>query len=192
MTVKSVKRIMISDGIGYINNRGKSKYWGVTVNTHGGWILSYYPNDSDYTHTASAFNFKISENDLANIAAQIYDINSMRSIVEGSLKVHSLDGKFVYTIKGNYIYRVPNVQLVAQPVRKVDVTLFTNSTNIPKAAPKTKKLLPPSKPTQSEPATVTMSEQEYAAKVLTMILDVNLSERTMRQIIAILEAELAK
>lgn len=178
-----MKKPFIRDAHGYVNNRGRSKYWGVTVDTNGGWILSYFPNDDDITHTASSVGFRISEIDLARIAAKIYENGSKRKFTESKLRVLSQDKQWVYTIKQNSIYR--------EAYRNQSITPSAGNVSLFDVVPEQK----PSAPVRTNKAPdverqVIMSEREYIAKILTMILDVNLSEPTMRELIQILESQI--
>lgn len=171
-----MKKPFIRDAHGYVNNRGRSKYWGVTVDTNGGWILSYFPNDDDITHTASSVGFRISEIDLARIAAKIYENGSRRKFTESKLRVLSQDKQWVYTIKRNSIYR--------EAYRNQSITPSAGNVSLFDVVPEQK----PSAPDVERQ--VIMSEREYIAKILTMILDVNLTEPTMRELIQILESQI--
>jgi len=62
------------DGIGFINNRGKSKYWGISQDIRNRWVISVWtPHGDDYrTKTFYFHGCKPSEIEAANVAYQLY------------------------------------------------------------------------------------------------------------------------
>lgn len=62
------------DGIGFINNRGKSKYWGISQDIRNHWVVSVWtPHDDDYrTKTFYFHGCRPSEIEAANVAYQLY------------------------------------------------------------------------------------------------------------------------
>lgn len=173
-----MKKMTERDQYGYINNRGRSKYWGVTVSADHEWILSYHPVDDDTTHTASAVGFKIKEHDLAVIAAKIYDYGSRRSFVERDLKVLSADGKWVYTVRKTKIYRAKFTTQVVTPDVPA-VSLFDPGSACDNELPVLK---------VSELRKMATGENAYVANIAKLILDGNLSERSSKALISVLES----
>lgn len=97
---------LIRDAAGYINNRGKSKYWGVTTNenTNGKdfWVVSYTPSDKSQTITFFPVEFKLTEEEAATIAAFAYENGQGR---------HTLNGKAFPSSSNKYELRVRDTRI---------------------------------------------------------------------------------
>jgi hypothetical protein len=109
------------DQYGYVNGRGKSKYWGVTTapSAHGKdiWIVSV----QDYTGTTKTIRskgFVLQELDAAIIAAHFYEvIKSGRPFNKFTVKSHC--GKYVLTVH-------PHLNYVVKDTVAVQSTIFDN------------------------------------------------------------------
>lgn len=68
------KMSVVFDGIGYVNNRGKSKYWGVSedFNSPGKWRICYNNNNENVTYLYSHELRGSSEVFTAKLAAHLY------------------------------------------------------------------------------------------------------------------------
>ena len=196
-----MKRVhnMTYDGIGYVNGRGKSKYWGVTTGIDGSgrdfWIVSFTPVERTETFTLHADNFKLNELDAAKIAA--YIVENGRSMVSlNDAKILSHDKRFVLSVKHTTIYRS---RYVSQAVYKnktevnlFDAVLMTKPDPAPTQAPEVytwgnfpnqlaKK--------QVEPVVeIVDTESSEVAALMQMILDCNLSSRASRALIAVIQS----
>lgn len=175
------KSNMKRDEHGYVNNIGKSKYWGVTTNTKesgsDAWVVSYQPQDSDTTiHSLSPRDFELTEYDAARFAAAIYE-TGRRKANTMKLKVQSEDGLFVMYIRGgsNAICRekfngqavyVPNPNF-NQEEPEVDHIITDHDTKHVRKASK--------------------SDDEYTANLARMILDGNISKGAAKLLIGILK-----
>ena len=166
------------DEHGYVNNIGKSKYWGVTTNTSESgsdfWAVSYQPQDGDITHSLTARDFTLREVDAARFASAVYE-TGRRKANTVKLKVLCEDGKFVMRVRNNSIYReaytdqdvyVPNPDFdKAEP--EVDTTMTSKEVKHVKKASK--------------------SDDEYTANLARMILDGNISKGAAKLLIGILK-----
>lgn len=177
-----MKKMTERDQYGYINNRGRSKYWGVTVSADHEWILSYHPVDDDTTHTSSSVGFKIKEHDIALIAAKIYDYGSRRKFVERDLKVLSADGKWVYTVRKTNIYREKYTNQAITP----DVPAVNLFETVPEASDT---MIPALKVADIQK--LATGENAYVANISKLILDGNLSDRSTKALIAVLESTMS-
>lgn len=64
------------DSFGYINNRGASKYWGVTTSVVDGkkrWVVSHKPKWSNVTIGHHSSSFTLSERDAAKVAEFLFE-----------------------------------------------------------------------------------------------------------------------
>ena len=202
------------DEYGYINNRGRSPYWGVTVNSDPNgkdrWVVSYKPTSGTatnglVTHSLYAESFTLSEKDAALIGAAIYETGQTRQATM-QLKVQSADKKWVFAVRnGTVIYRErfngQKVHVMAPTLTLLDVDPATNNVVAKSAAPaKVKSQV-------VEPATMQggiglvqtrtikraarkSSDTAFAAKLANMILSGNLSERSTKALIGVLESTL--
>lgn len=194
-----MKRIhtMKYDGIGYVNGRGKSKYWGVTTGIDGSgrdfWIVSFTPVERVETFTLHSENFKLGELDAAKIAA--YIVENGRSMVNlQSAKILSHDKRFVLFVKNTYIYRERFINQVTYK-NKTEVNLFDAVLQVkPQVAsikvvasikPQlvAKEVVVEAKPVDTESSDI--------AALAQMILDCNLSARASRVLIAVLQSNIA-
>lgn len=124
---------------GYINNRGKSKYWGVTTgeNSRGKdfWTVSFQdlncPFKSTTTLRASWAEYP-KEEDMARIAAMVYEQNCKDYFDKAVL---SSDGKWVYwvTPTSTSIYReaytAQNLYEFVPQLTLMDVEDISNANN---------------------------------------------------------------
>lgn len=102
-------KILTRDEHGYINERGASKYWGVTTSKVGGerlWVVNFKIGGVTWGYRANGF--KLKEVDAARIAAFLYEkgeatVNSR----DQSVAILSADKKYVFKFDLNdtYIYR---------------------------------------------------------------------------------------
>lgn len=200
-----MKRIhsMKYDGIGYVNGRGKSKYWGVTTGIDGSgrdfWIVSFTPVERVETFTLHSDNFKLKELDAAKIAA--YIVENGRSMVNlQDAKILSHDKQHVLFIKHTTIYRERFTNQVTYK-NKTEVNLFDAVLQKkPASTPEVLTLLaqqPIQLPQQvvkkevaPEPKPVD-NESSDIATLAQMILDCNLSARATRALIGVLQSTLA-
>lgn len=121
---------MLRDDYGYINNRGVSKYWGVTVSKVDGkdiWVVNFKPRWAGgvtcgyrpYNH-----DFKLKELDAAKIAAFLYEQGEYYPIDE-EVKIRSVDGKYVFSLKLNdtkiYRQRYTNQKVWERPSLTLDL-----------------------------------------------------------------------
>jgi hypothetical protein len=181
------------DGIGYVNGRGKSKYWGVTTGIDGSgrdfWIVSFTPVERVETFTLHSDNFKLKELDAAKIAA--YIVENGRSMVNlQDAKILSHDKQHVLFIKHTTIYRERFTNQVVYK-NKTEVNLFdavlqekpqVASIKVPSLVEK-KEVAPEPKPVDNESSDI--------ATLAQMILDCNLSARATRALIGVLQSTLA-
>ena len=194
-----MKRVhnMTYDGIGYVNGRGKSKYWGVTTGIDGNgkdfWIVSFTPVERTETFTMHSENFKLGELDAAKIAA--YIVENGRSMNLQDAKILSHDKRYVLSVKNTTIYRS---RYVSQAVykNKTEVNLFdvvlpekpatgtpevlTMLRQFPTQLPETKKVEPV--------VEIVDTESSEVAALMQMILDCNLSSRASRALIAVIQS----
>lgn len=164
------------DEHGYINNIGKSKYWGVTTNTSESgsdfWAVSYQPQDGTVTHSLTARDFTLLEVDAARFASAIYE-TGRRKTSTIKLKVLCADGKYVMRLRNNSIYReeytdqdvyVPNPDFdkveVEEPVTAKDIKHVKRHAK---------------------------GDDEYTANIARMILDGNISKSAAKLLIGILK-----
>lgn len=164
------------DEHGYINNIGKSKYWGVTTNTSESgsdyWAVSYQPQDGTITHSLTARDFTLLEVDAARFASAIYE-TGRRKASTVKLKVLCEDGKFVMRLRNNSIYREPytdqEVYVPNPDFDKVQVEEPITDADI-KHVKRSKK-----------------SECEYTANIAKLILEGNISKSASKLLIGILK-----
>ena len=191
-----MKRVhsMKYDGIGYVNGRGKSKYWGVTTGIDGSgrdfWIVSFTPVERVETFTLHSENFKLGELDAAKIAA--YIVENGRSMVNlQDAKILSHDKRFVLFIKHTSIYRERFVNQITYK-NKTEVNLFDavlpvklqdTSIKVPTPVVAKKDVVVEAKPVDTESSDI--------ATLAQMILDCNLSARASRVLIAVLQSNIA-
>jgi len=164
------------DEHGYINNIGKSKYWGVTTNTSESgsdfWAVSYQPQDGTVTHSLTARDFTLREVDAARFASAIYE-TGRRKTSTVKLKVLCEDGAYVMRLRGNAIYReaytdqdvyVPNPDFdkveVEEPVTDLDIKHVKRHAK---------------------------GDDEYTVNLARMILDGNISKSAAKLLIGILK-----
>lgn len=95
---------MIFDGVGYVNNIGKSKYWGVSTGKDSCqkdyWLVSIHPEGGvfrDKTMTFRALWDRPKEEDMARVAAMLYDRMSEYS-TWGVVRVPSADKKYLMRV----------------------------------------------------------------------------------------------
>lgn len=196
-----MKRVhsMKYDGIGYVNGRGKSKYWGVTTGINGSghdfWIVSFTPVERVETFTLHSENFTLKELDAAKIAAFI--VENGRSMVNlQSAKILSHDKKYVLFIKNTYIYRERYTNQVVYK-NKTEVNLFdavlqqkphVAAIKVPPLVAKKEVEWPtPAKKVESVAEIIDTESSEVAA-LMQMILDCNLSARASRALIAVIQS----
>lgn len=197
-----MKRIhnMTYDGIGYVNGRGKSKYWGVTTGIDGNgrdfWIVSFTPVERVETFTLHSENFKLGELDAAKIAA--YIVENGRSMINlQDAKILSQDKRFVMFIKNTTIYRERYTNQVVYK-NKTEVNLFDVVLQPkPAGTPEILDLLStaPARPIYvKEKVAVEVkpvdNESSDIATLTQMILDCNLSARATRALVAVLQSTL--
>lgn len=165
------------DEHGYVNNIGKSKYWGVTTNTSESgsdfWAVSYQPQDGDATtHSLTARDFTLQEVDAARFASAIYE-TGRRKAATVKLKVLCADGQFVMRLRGNAIYREAYTdQDVYQPNPDFD---------------KVEQEVPVTEHDIKQIEKATKSDDSYTANLARMILDGNLSKGNSKLLIRILK-----
>lgn len=172
------------DEYGYINNRGRSQYWGVTVahDAHGKdlWVVSYKPADGTETHSLRSETFSLSEKDAALIGAAVYETGQLKHNTV-KLKVLSADKKWVYGVRGTTVWRE---RYTSQVVHEKAPTLTLLDA------------VPTPEPTAQETrirvkrGVRKSSDTAYAAKLANMILSGNLTARSTKALIGVLESTL--
>lgn len=173
------------DEFGYINNRGRSQYWGVTVahDPHGKdlWVVSYKPADGSETHSLRADSFNLSEKDAALIGAAVYETGQLKQNTV-KLKVLSADKKWVYGVRDTTVWRE---RYTSQTVHVLAPTLTLLDAAAPVAEPTVQQ-------TRSRVKRMARksSDTAYAAKLANMILAGNLTERSTKALIGVLESTL--
>lgn len=172
---------MIRDEHGVVNNRGISKYWGVTVamNPLGKhyWVISYKPADRSETVSLRPIDFNLTETEAAKIAAACYDLGQSRTCLNG-LHFLSDNRKNVFTVRGVEIRKTKyngREMLYNPPVLN---NLFGASDNV----------VPPVKAVSLAPKTVKSGDKdsEYFNKILALVSEGHLSEKSSRALVAVL------
>lgn len=171
----------VRDEIGYVNNRGRSKYWGVTVrqDEHGKdlWMVSYKPSNGEETHSMAAVGFRLKEEDAAKFAAAVYETGQLRQNTI-KLKVLSADKKFVLYTRSNALYREAyTTQDVYQPAP----TLTLDEATGPE---------PTKEQVTRRVRKIRKVGGDQVSKLTKLILDGNLSQRSTKALIAVLESTL--
>lgn len=133
--------LMVKDTNGYLNNRGKSKYWGVTTGQDSKgknfWVVSFAATDLQQTVTIRP-NFKIKENDAARVAAYIYEQGQSYKDI-GSDFILSEDGKYAMHVNrvNRTIYRnpyKPSMDIYNQVGTRLDEFVDTTPAPQPKSS----------------------------------------------------------
>lgn len=112
------------DGYGYINNRGKSKYWGVAVhqNDNNKWRVAFTADGTKYD-----FYFQDNANPkelvVAQIAADLYSYRTSPTKIPCKLTVNTICGQFevVYPNSGVGPSRtgyIRQINFVGSPAQK--------------------------------------------------------------------------
>jgi len=185
--VRSAVLKMKRDEHGYINNRGLSKYWGVTISGDAeSWIVSYKPVDDEKTHTMSANDFTLKEVDAARIAAYALDKGCKRNVIMRGEGVLSADKQWVYYIRGNDIHRMRYSKQKVH-VNDVVVKLF-DVAEVVKPAVKPEDMAVLKKAAKKAAKKPDDKESQRVANLTNLILDGNLSERSTRALIAVLQS----
>jgi hypothetical protein len=143
---------LIRDAHGLINNRGKSKYWGVTTgldaekNYEDMFVVSYKALDLDQTHTLRPHRFRFTEADAARVAAYVHAKGQMFKNLSNTDCILSADGKYVFQVfrGSNEVYRQKyknqilwnppiNVTLVTadEPTAQVETPMFDATDSFP-------------------------------------------------------------
>lgn len=171
----------VRDEIGYVNNRGRSKYWGVTVrqdeNGKDRWMVSYKPANGDETHSLSAVGFRLKEEDAARFSAAVYETGQDRQATN-KLKVLSVDKKFVLYTRSNNLYREAHT---TQEVFQFAPTLTLDEATAPE---------PTKDQVTRRVRRIRKAGGDKVAKLTKLILDGNLSDKSARALIAVLESTL--
>ncbi len=170
----------VRDEIGYINNRGRSKYWGVTVRQddtcHDRWMVSYKPSNGEETHSMGAVGFRLKEEDAAKFAAAVYETGQLRQNTV-KLKVLSVDKKFVLYTRNNALYREAyTTQAVYQPAPTVTLDEAQPELSKEQVVRKVRR--------------IRKIKGDQVAKLTKLILDGNLNAKSTRALIAVLESTL--
>lgn len=175
------------DEYGYINNRGRSQYWGVTVahDPHGKdlWVVSYKPADGTETHSLRSDSFNLSEKDAALIGAAVYETGQLKQNTV-KLKVLSADKKWVYGVRDTTVWRERYTSQVVH-VMAPTLTLLDAAEAVPAVEPTAKQTR-----TRVKRLARKSSDTSYAAKLASMILAGNLTERSTKALIGVLESTL--
>lgn len=177
------------DEIGYINNRGRSQYWGVTIahDPHGKdqWVVSYKPADGTVTHSLRSESFSLTEKDAALIGAAIYETGQLKPKTV-KLKVLSSDKKWVYGVRDTTIWRERYTSQVvyqyAPTLTLMDVAAVATPLPVDEAVKQTR--------THVKRLARKSNDSAYAAKLANMILSGNLTERSTKALIGVLESTL--
>lgn len=171
----------VRDEFGYVNNRGRSKYWGVTVrqdeNSKDRWMVSYKPSNGEETHSLGAVGFRLREEDAAKFAAAVYETGQLRQNTV-KLKVLSADKKFVLYTRNGALYREAyTTQTVYQPAPTLTLELAT--------APE-----PTAEQVTRRVRRLGKAGGDKTAKITKLILEGNLSPKSTKALIAVLESTL--
>lgn len=171
----------VRDDFGYINNRGRSKYWGVTVRQddtcRDRWMVSYKPANGEETHSLGAVGFHLKEHDAAKFAAAIYETGQLRQNTV-KLKVLTTDKKFVLYTRNNALYREAyTTQDVYQPAPTVTLDEATEpeltQQQVVRKVRRIRKV-----------------KGDQVSKLTKLILEGNLSQKSTKALIAVLESTL--
>lgn len=133
------------DSFGYINNRGASKYWGVTTSVVEGkkrWVVSHKPKWSNVTIGHHSSSFTLSERDAAKVAEFLFEQSMYSTSAPKAVFIRTADLR-------NVIYVDPrDSELRRYPYRGQDVysptpilTLDLTDTAVVQEAPSIGKLL---------------------------------------------------
>lgn len=130
---------VVFDGIGYVNNRGKSKYWGVSevFNCPGQWRICYNNFGENVTYLYSDELRGSSEEFTARLAAHLYQFRfkTLPSFVDVEVdgKYYRLDsiGKQIYRLYGEPSYLVTiDGQVDSKGDNDFDLDVSLNQTNL--------------------------------------------------------------
>lgn len=133
------------DSFGYINNRGASKYWGVTTSVVDGkkrWVVSHKPKWSNVTIGHHAASFTLSERDAAKVAEFLFEQSMYSTSAPKAVFIRTADLRNVIYVDPRdselrrYAYRGQEVYSPT-PILTLDLT----DTSVVQEAPTVAKLL---------------------------------------------------
>lgn len=133
------------DSFGYINNRGASKYWGVTTSVVDGkkrWVVSHKPKWSNVTIGHHAASFTLSERDAAKVAEFLFEQSMYSTSAPKAVFIRTADLRNVIYVDPRdselrrYAYRGQEVYSPT-PILTLDLT----DTSVVQEAPAVAKLL---------------------------------------------------
>lgn len=197
----SLKKEMTRDEHGYINGRGVSKYWGVTVSTSNGrknWVVSHHPAWSSVTlgHRANGFNLK--EVDAARIAAFLFEQSMYADKAPEPEYVRSADGKYLFAVDPRwslitrikntgtrefYAYK-PNLLLPLEDIASMLSEPTKSSTDV--AEEENKQILLMLSSLEDQPSAV-MGDRELINLVTEAVLSKSITQTGARILIGVLE-----
>lgn len=133
------------DSFGYINNRGASKYWGVTTSVVEGkkrWVVSHKPKWSNVTIGHHSSSFTLSERDAAKVAEFLFEQSMYSTSAPKAVFIRTADLRNVIYVDPRdselrrYAYRGQDVYSPT-PILTLDLT----DTAVVQEAPAVAKLL---------------------------------------------------
>lgn len=133
------------DSFGYINNRGVSKYWGVTTSVVEGkkrWVVSHKPKWSNVTIGHHATGFTLKELDAAKVAEFLFEQSMYATTAPKGVYIRSADMRHVIWVdpRNSELKRLANRgQEVYSPTPIL--TLDLTDTAVVQEAPAVAKLL---------------------------------------------------
>lgn len=133
------------DSFGYINNRGASKYWGVTTSVVEGkkrWVVSHKPKWSTVTIGHHSSSFTLSERDAAKVAEFLFEQSMYSTSAPKAVFIRTADLRNVIYVDPRdselrrYAYRGQDVYSPT-PILTLDLT----DTAVVQEAPAVAKLI---------------------------------------------------
>jgi len=95
------------DGFGYVNNRGTSKYWGVSKDQRPGYAWRIQINTASNSNlTFSFLGVNPSEQVVAQIAAEFYGYRHSELPAQRTMTVETTKGTFEIDTKTRYIKQI--------------------------------------------------------------------------------------
>ncbi len=142
------------DSFGYINNRGASKYWGVTTSVVEGkkrWVVSHKPKWSNVTIGHHSSSFTLSERDAAKVAEFLFEQSMYSTSAPKAVWIRTADLRNViyvdprdselrrYSYRGHDVYSPTPILTLdltdTAVVQEAPAVAKLISNNLPKAKP---------------------------------------------------------
>jgi hypothetical protein len=145
----STKKVLVKNEHGYLTNRGKSRYWGVTTGIDAigkdYWIVSFNALDLNQTVTLRSPSFTLTETDAARVAAYIYEQGQTYAGLDSN-PIRSSCGRYLMhinrTLRSIHRTRYNSEFLVDSTVERLDDHLASGPTTNKPAAPATRSPIP--------------------------------------------------